>query len=531
MGPTSQIIAVFGIVKCIHGIVLYLLPTQFDISSSLLLETYRNEKDILCTINSRYPWANKVFHSVSRSLLDRVLDKLVVWDTVYFSDLFVNAPQYEHQFVFCPLWWRLIALVPGYKGAFFYSRMIVATLVANFAHLAAALVLYQYTLAVFLKARIFSPKRMALCLLVLFVMSPAAAFMTAPYSEPMAAFASFLCLYFRQLGLGGSPIVVSSLDANEESETGEIEGEKEVNYDTEKGIDIKIDPFQFDKNSDNSDTNSNSSGRRGPYGMAANSGIPGGKIRISSGKIRIPGEELRSRILSETLRSIPSPVVCPSFTKTPSSFRLGLYLLSGVFAALSYGFRANCLLLGIIYLYDLATLRPFPANCSVVAGLLLGLAFVATQYQNYVSICVGSERGEWCNSSFPVLFTYAQAHYWNNGFFKYWTLNNIPNFIFGAPTIILSFISIRYFREVYPVDRVYPVLIINSVFIVLLLTMWHVQIVTRVHLFLPIIYWLVSGLLTQRNPKHQQWGYICVAYFVIWGVLQTSLLGAFLPPA
>lgn len=461
MGPIAQIFAAFGIVKSIQLVILHLLPTQFDVSSSILLENYCFEKDILCSINTPYSTLNGHLNVLLRLLLDTVVDRLVIWDAVYFSDLFAHGPKFEHQYVFCPLWWRLINLVPAVNGAVFYPRLIVATLVANLAHLGAALVLYSYTLSVFKNARIFNHKKMALCLLVLFVMTPAAAFMTAPYSEPVAALLSLLCMYFRQLGLGASPIVTRKQ---------------------------KQEPAKDSSSSD------------------------GWNDEFS----------LNSR------KAAPKSV---SLIQAPSSFRLGLYLLSGLFAAISYGFRANCLLLGIFYLYDLATLRPFPAYSPVFAGLLLGLAFVFTQYHNYVSICVGSDRGEWCDSKLPLLFTYAQAHYWNNGFFNYWTPNNIPNFVFGAPTIFLSFISVRYFRSIYPVDRVYPVLIVNSVFIVLLLVMWHVQIVTRIHLFMPIIYWLVGGLLTQPNERHRKWGHYCVGYFVIWNVLQTSLFGAFLPPA
>lgn len=462
MGPITQIITVFGIVKSLQLVILYLLPTQFDVSSSILLHNYRFEKDILCSVQTPYTIFNTHLNGWIRLLLDHVIDKLVIWDAVYFSDLFVQGPKFEHQYVFCPLWWRLIKYVPAYKGAVFYPRLIAATIVANLAHLSASFVLYMYTLSVFQNARIFNPKKMALCLLILYVMTPAAAFMTAPYSESVAALLSFLCLYLRQLGLGASPIVVSK--PKQES----VKGNKTV-------TDGWNDEFS-----------------------------------------------LSSRNTS------PKAV---SLVQAPSSLRLVLYLLSGLFAAISYGFRANCLLLGILYLYDLATIRPFPSYSPVFTGLLLGLAFVFTQYHNYISICVGSDRGEWCDSKLPLLFTYAQAHYWNNGFFKYWTPNNIPNFIFGAPTILLSLVSIRYFRNIYPVGRVYPVLIVNSVFIVLLLIMWHVQIVTRIHLFMPIIYWLVGGLLTQPNETHRKWGQICVGYFVIWNVLQTSLFGAFLPPA
>ncbi|KAM9931716.1 hypothetical protein OXX80_008631 [Metschnikowia pulcherrima] len=153
------------------------------------------------------------------------------------------------------------------------------------------------------------------------------------------------------------------------------------------------------------------------------------------------------------------------------------------------------------------------------------------QYEHhYFSVCPSS-RGEWCDYKFPSLFAYAQSHYWGNGFFKYWTTNNVANFLFAAPIIALSGYSVRYFGQTYPVERVLPVSALNMVFLTSLLLFWHVQIITRIHTFLPVVYWLVAGLITQPNARHQRWARVVVTYFVGWNVLQTALFAAFLPPA
>lgn len=497
MGPVPQILSVFGIVKLLHVAILYFVPCQFDILSTVFLDSFLFEKDILCRYDTQYPQFNRVLSSITRLLLTNVVDRLVVWDAVYFAKLFVEGPSYEHEYVFCPLWWRLVSLVPSYKGAVFYPRLISATIVANLAHLAAALVLYKYTLAVFENARIFSPKRMALGLLILYIMSPAAAFMTAPYSEPMAAFLSFMCLYLREAGLKSSPFVIK---------TDEIEvAGKECDGDDVTELSLRA------ANGVDGDALTSTA-------LPGNSNTTHQRMRKGQKNGSIQNIEIQKSAATKP-QGVQHAVTSP---------KLWMYLLGGIFAAVAYGFRANCLLLGILYLIDLARLRTF---APLVAGLFLGLAFVATQYANYAAICIDTDRGEWCNSTIPLLFTYAQAHYWNNGFFKYWTANNIPNFAFGAPTIFMSLAAVRYFRLVYPVDRVLPVLAVNTVFIVLLLTMWHVQIVTRIHLFLPINYWLVAGFLTQPNDQHRWWGHVCAVYFVTWGVFQVSLFGAFLPPA
>lgn len=427
MKAISKLAVAFLVVKSSQILLLLAVPAQFDISSLLLLHQYRPEAEYLLTFTT--PYLNGVLSTVTKWFLHSVLDRLVAWDAVYFSDLFANDIQYEHQFVFCPLWWRLIRLFPVLLLFPFYGRLLWATFVTNLCHFLAALTLFHYTKLVFQNARLFTPERVALSALALFVLSPAAMFLTAPYSEAIAALFSFQCLYLRERSLV-------------------------VHYGT--------------------------------------------------------------------------PII-----------HKPLYLASGVAAAVAYGFRANCLLLGLIYVYDLGGVAHFLSKSSVmagamdnasfstrllpiVAGLILGSGFLASQIYNYMAVCYGSDRGEWCSARIPSLFTYAQAHYWNNGFLRYWTPGNVPNFIFGAPTIILSLYSIRYFRHEFPVDRILAVLWVNGAFLVLLLSFWHVQIVTRIHTFLPLVYWVVGSW--------ENWQGVTL-YFVAWNVVQTCLFGAFLPPA
>lgn len=427
MNDVSKLTVAFLVVKTSQIILLLSVPAQFDISSQLLLRQYLPESEYLLSLTS--PYLHGFFSNLMDWILHSVLDRLVAWDAVYFTDLFTNDIHYEHQFVFCPLWWRLVRLFPVSESFPFYGRLLWATFITNLCHFLAAVTLYYYTKLVFQNARLFSPERVALASLALFILSPAAMFLTAPYSEAIAAFFSFLCLYFRESAL---------------------------------------------------------------------------LVQYGTPRINMP-----------------------------------LYLASGLAAALAYGFRANCLLLGLVYVYDLAGVLNLLSGSSIItsamlkgsittrllpimAGLILGLGFLASQIYNYMAVCYKSDRGEWCSARIPSLFTYAQAHYWNNGFLMYWTMGNIPNFIFGAPTIILSIFSIRYFRHTYPVDRILPILLVNLAFLVLLLGFWHVQIITRIHTFLPLVYWVVGS--------HDKWR-VAVTYFVVWNIVQTCLFGAFLPPA
>ncbi|GFR47147.1 hypothetical protein Agub_g8838 [Astrephomene gubernaculifera] len=44
----------------------------------------------------------------------------------------------------------------------------------------------------------------------------------------------------------------------------------------------------------------------------------------------------------------------------------------------------------------------------------------------------------WCSSRLPYIYGFVQAQYWNVGFLRYWTLQQLPNFLLAAPVLLLS---------------------------------------------------------------------------------------------
>jgi phosphatidylinositol glycan class V len=413
----------FMVYKSLQVSILAFVPCQFDTSSQLLLALYGNERALFIEatpLNAGKTVAN-------------TLEKLVVWDNVYFSDLFVNEIRYEHQFVFCPLWWRLVHLV-GATPPNFYASLLVGVTLANLAHYLAAVVLYFLTLSTFRHLRYLDKTKLHVLAYrssQLFIISPAGVFLTASYSEALCALLSFLALALREWSL------------------------KRDNFDR-----------------------------------------PNSKLSIAS----------------------PVP-----------------YFVSGSLVAIAYHVRANAVLLGVLYLYDLYVIffqdhSHLEAAYCLLTGSQLMVSIIASLAYPYKVFCNPDvNRGEWCQSRIPSIFLYAQAHYWDVGFLRYWTANNIPNFAFALPTITLSVLAIRYFTVKFPFQNLLPILIVNFVLLIGGVFWWHVQILTRISSFVPLMYWYVASVDVLGGADiRYDW---IVKYFIVWGLLQTGMFGAFLPPA
>lgn len=207
-----------------------------------------------------------------------------------------------------------------------------------------------------------------------------------------------------------------------------------------------------------------------------------------------------------------------------------LYLALGACAGLAVGARSNAVLLGYMYAYDLwqgwGQFRRGGGRDALVVpvagGSLVGLSLVVLTAVPYWQLC--PQRGEWCLDRVPLLYSYAQARYWNNGFLRYWTPNNIPNFGFALPSLVATLVACRFFSHVYPCDNVGVVVHIGVMFVALMALWSHVQIVTRAQSFLPLVSWWCACLADR--PRR-----VAVAVCLGWVMFQAGLFAAFLPPA
>ena len=120
------------------------------------------------------------------------------------------------------------------------------------------------------------------------------------------------------------------------------------------------------------------------------------------------------------------------------------------------------------------------------------------------------------------------------GLFKYWTLSNIPLFAIAAPMLwimLRSALSPFHLRSATPPDQDGALLrrlaLPQLAVAVLAVTSFHVQIVNRISSGYPLWYmYLARGVVADEKGARRT-----VRAMVMYGLVQSALFAAFLPPA
>lgn len=410
----------FFALKAVQVAIVVCCPLRFDTSSDLVFSQHLLDEHLFVHL-----WPS-LLRPAGQFLVNSFLKKLVTWDVVYFADLFATGLKYEHQFVFCPLWWRWIKYTSPDN---FYTKLALSVLWTNLFHLLSCVSMYYLALATFAKISMFRQRKRAIALAasLAYVVSPAGIFLTAPYSESLCNLLVVTGLWLRELALA--------------------------------------------KNT----------------------------VGASFGNVRL----------------------------------VVLYTFSGTLVAIAFGVRANSVLFGLFYLFDLqnAWRNHHIQDCvwTIVAGGQIFAAIVVAVWYPYSVFC--PERGQWCTWWVPSLFSYAQSTYWVNGFLAYWTPNNIPNFAFAAPTVLSAAWASSYFLVDYPAHQLLPHVAVTFALVCGAVFFWNVQIVTRIASVLPLPYFYVGCLATLPLRAQNLWAKYIAVFVLLWILVQTGLFAAFLPPA
>ncbi|KAI9483526.1 MAG: GPI mannosyltransferase 2 [Benjaminiella poitrasii] len=239
------------------------------------------------------------------------------------------------------------------------------------------------------------------------------------------------------------------------------------------------------------------------------------------------------------------------------------YLSAAMIWGATSAVRSNAIVYSGFFFYDLVWTR-FLGGKNFLTGFLRSVfytlitcvGFGLFQYYGYNEFCAKTMMDRpWCASKVPLLYSFVQKEYWNNGFLAYYELKQIPNFILAAPIILLSIFGLKTFIQ-HDSFRFWTIgyvtttaknpgyfnsslLVYMYLWICLLIfvtTEMHVQVIIRFFTSLPPLYWFVGHLWIKgfSGAKGSIVSYIAqlvLSYLVLYGLIGIILFAAFLPPA
>lgn len=248
------------------------------------------------------------------------------------------------------------------------------------------------------------------------------------------------------------------------------------------------------------------------------------------------------------------------------------YFMSSVMWGISSFTRSNGILYSGFYIYRVLktifiqkkesfSITILDILKSVLYILISLSGFLVFQYYGYSIFCLVPQPRKWCGNQIPILYSFVQEYYWNNGFMKYYTINQLPNFLMAFPMIMLSLFGIyKYIRTdfkrfitldlldnnyklgkphtFYSNIRILPFIILWIFMLLYCVFMMHVQVITRFFCCsLPCVFWY-SAQLFEDNYVHpgndNGEKNICAAllkYFLIYNLIGIVLFNNFYPPA
>ncbi|KAJ2845527.1 ER membrane glycoprotein subunit of the GPI transamidase complex-like protein [Coemansia brasiliensis] len=233
-------------------------------------------------------------------------------------------------------------------------------------------------------------------------------------------------------------------------------------------------------------------------------------------------------------------------------------------AALCLGASSLCRSNGVVYagfiVWDLVIKRDAWSNSlrQVVRQLLYAtvltavsaLGFVAFQIYGYRQNCLqplypALERRPYCNGAPSTTYGFVQAEYWNVGFLRYYTLQQLPNFVLAAPMIALSVSGLYAFAAHDPLRvatlgwrhrcqptkssaLLLPHMYLWALLLAMAVTTMHVQVITRFFSSVPAVFWYAAHAAASRQQA-VRWA--VVGYFAAYGLAGVVLFSSFFPPA
>ncbi|CDH57985.1 gpi mannosyltransferase 2 [Lichtheimia corymbifera JMRC:FSU:9682] len=227
------------------------------------------------------------------------------------------------------------------------------------------------------------------------------------------------------------------------------------------------------------------------------------------------------------------------------------YLLAALIWCFASAIRSNAIVYAGFFIYDLVLQKR--SLIGMVRAILYSMitmgGFAMVQYYGYYQFCVTGDR-PWCNKTLPLLYSFVQNYYWNNGFLAYYEIKQIPNFLLAMPIILLTTKGLWHYAQSVdgfytlglgqntPADtkKLLPFLYLWGFLLAYATTCMHVQVIIRFFTSLPPLYWITAQIwmdgFKKSASKQRQWlAQSVLSYYVLYGLVGIVLFAAFLPPA
>ena len=135
---------------------------------------------------------------------------------------------------------------------------------------------------------------------------------------------------------------------------------------------------------------------------------------------------------------------------------------------------------------------------------------------------------------FPNVYAFVQDHYWNVGFLRYYTPEQIPNFILASPVLGTSLYALYHYVKTLRIKamaaegvtkggvygtRARPHVVVWGSMALIALLVMHVQVATRFLSVCPALYWAVVSEGKSRGADVQRWTCVYAVTFSLLGAL------------
>lgn len=171
---------------------------------------------------------------------------------------------------------------------------------------------------------------------------------------------------------------------------------------------------------------------------------------------------------------------------------------------------------------------------SIFQIALVVIPFISFQYAAFTSFCGVISYRPWCDSWAPSIYSFVQSHYWNNGFLRYFTAQQIPNFFLASPMLFLAVFGFYMFFKSFKSVRILiddqksPYFLMWFILSLICFTSFHVQIITRFISFVPPLYWSFSRIY---NSSSNLLRLVLIFYLLVFSMTGSVLFSLFYPPA